>query len=208
MQTDNPWKDWVKQIQAIAQAGQTYGKDKYDLQRYDQLSELAKQMFAHISSAPIEQVKQIFIPETGYPTPKIDLRAAVIKNNKILLVKEREDNRWTLPGGWADICETASEGVVREVYEESGFTVANPRLIRIKDRAMHNYQPEYPFHIYKLFFLCDFVSGTPTPNIEISEIDFFAIDKIPPLSAGRTSMEDIETAFTHAQQDNLPILVD
>ncbi len=204
----NPWTDWVKQIQAIAQAGQTYTKDKYDQERFDQLSELAKQMFAQLSSAPIEQIKQVFIPETGYPTPKIDLRAAVIKDNKILLVREREDNRWTLPGGWADVCETASTGVMREVEEESGYIVDNPRLIRIKDRAVHDYQPEYPFHIYKLFFLCDLVGGEAKENLEVSEIGFFAIDEIPPLSSGRTSMDDIHTAFKHFNQAGLAVIVD
>ena len=204
----NPWIEWVKQIQAIAQAGQTYSKDKYDLERFDQLSEVAKEMFAHLSSAPIEKVKQVFIPETGYPTPKIDLRAAVFKDNKILLVKEREDNCWTLPGGWADVCETAATGVVREVVEESGYLVDNPRLIRIKDRAIHNYKPEYPFHIYKLFFICDLIGGEATANIEVSEIGFFGLDEIPELSSGRTSVDDINTAFNHLANPDQAVLVD
>ncbi|MCU4677705.1 NUDIX hydrolase [Catenovulum sp. 2E275] len=204
----NPWIDWVKQIQAIAQAGKTYGKDQYDQQRYAQLAEISQQMYAHLSSAPIEQVKQIFIPETGYPTPKIDLRAAVIKNDKILLVKEREDNGWTMPGGWADVCETASNGVVREVLEESGYIVEKPRLIRIKDRAIHDYQPEYPFHIYKFFFLCELTGGEAKTNIEVSEIDFFGIDEIPPLSSGRTSKADIQMAFDHFYRPQQSVLVD
>ncbi|MDN3685246.1 NUDIX hydrolase N-terminal domain-containing protein [Vibrio sinaloensis] len=149
-----PWLNWAKQIKAIAQAGETYGRDKYDLERYQQLDDIAHQMFAYLSDAPVAAVEKLFIPESGYPTPKIDLRAGVIKDGKILLVREREDDCWTLPGGWGDVCETPKQGVVREVLEESGFVVDNPRLIAVKDRAVHPYQPEYPFHIYKLFFSC------------------------------------------------------
>jgi len=192
-----PWLNWAKQIKAIAQAGETYGKDKYDLERYKQLDEIAHQMFTHLSDSPIEAVEKLFIPESGYPTPKIDLRAGVIKDGKILLVREREDDCWTLPGGWGDVCETAKQGVVREVLEESGFVVNNPRLVAVKDRAVHKYQPEYPFHIYKMFFVCDFVSGEPTTNIEISEIDFFAPDQLPQLSQGRVLHEDIAMIFEY-----------
>ncbi|MDA0117446.1 NUDIX hydrolase [Vibrio sp. T11.5] len=203
-----PWLDWAKQIKAIAQAGETYGRDKYDLERYRQLDEIAHQMFAHLSGSPVEQVQKLFIPESGYPTPKIDLRAAVIKDGKILLVREREDDCWTLPGGWGDVCETPKAGVVREVLEESGYVVNNPRLVAVKDRAVHDYQPEFPFHIYKMFFLCDFVSGEATTNIEISEIEFFAPDELPQLSQGRVLVEDIEMMFDYLANPDKPIYVD
>lgn len=203
-----PWLNWAKQIKAIAQAGETYGRDKYDLERYQQLDHIAHQMFAHLSDAPVAAVEKLFIPESGYPTPKIDLRAGVIKDGKILLVREREDDCWTLPGGWGDVCETPKQGVVREVLEESGFVVENPRLIAVKDRAAHNYQPEYPFHIYKLFFLCDFVSGEPTTNIEISEIDFFLPEQLPELSQGRVLPEDIAMIFDYFRCPDKAIYVD
>jgi ADP-ribose pyrophosphatase YjhB (NUDIX family) len=167
--------NWAKQLQAIAQAGKTYSKDKFDLERFDQIANISHQMFSRLSDSPIENIQQLFIPETGYPTPKVGLRAGIIEKGKILLVRERDDDCWTLPGGWADVCETPSQGVVREVFEESGFVVDNPRLIAIKDRSVHPYKPVYPHHIYKLFFLCSLVSGEPKENIEISEIGFFPL---------------------------------
>ncbi|WP_459782458.1 NUDIX hydrolase, partial [Photobacterium sp. R1] len=127
---------------AIAQAGKAYSHDLYDLERFDQIADISYQMFAQISGQPLSKVHHLFIPEEGYPTPKVDLRAGVIRDNKILLVKEREDGKWTLPGGWADVCETPSQGIVREVLEESGLVVSQPKLIAIKDRAVHPYQPD------------------------------------------------------------------
>jgi ADP-ribose pyrophosphatase YjhB (NUDIX family) len=200
--------NWAKQLQAIAQTGKTFSKDDYDLKRYKQIADISHQMFSHISGAPIEQIEQLFLPEKGYPTPKIDLRAGVIKDGKILLVKERSDNRWTIPGGWADVCETPSQGIVREVFEESGFVVDNPRLIAIKDRSVHSYKPVYPHHIYKLFFLCSYVSGEPKENIEISEIGFFPLDGIPELSEARVIMDDIEMMFDYYSNPNQQIMVD
>ncbi|MDW6005114.1 NUDIX hydrolase [Vibrio mangrovi] len=191
----NPWIDWVKQLQAISQAGLTYSKDKFDIERFQQLGDISHQMFSHLSDAPVEQISAVFFPESGYPTPKIDLRAAVIQDGKILLVREREDDCWTMPGGWGDVCETPKQGVVREVEEESGFIVASPRLYAVKDRAVHPYQPLFPFHIYKMFFLCELIDGEATENIEISEIDFFSPHNLPPLSESRVLAQDIHMAF-------------
>lgn len=189
------WLDLAKQLQAIAQAGKAYSKDMYDLERFNMVEAVAHQMFTDLSGKPLSQIQNLYIPETGYPTPKIDLRAGVIRDGKILLVKERQDGGWTLPGGWADVCETPSEGVIREVFEESGLVVANPKLIAIRDRAIHEYQPLYPFHIYKMFFLCDYLSGEPQENIEVSAIDFFPQHQIPPLSSSRVLAKDIDMVF-------------
>ncbi|WP_428241125.1 NUDIX hydrolase [Gynuella sp.] len=203
----NPWIEWVKQLQALSQAGKAYSKDPYDLERFDSIADISHQMFSLLSGAPVEQVQNLFMPETGYPTPKIDLRAGVIQDNKILLVREREDNCWTLPGGWADVSETPSQGVMREVLEESGYVVEQPRLVAIRDRAVHPYEPVFPFHIYKLFFICQLVSGKPAINTEISEIGFFEADQLPPLSRSRVLPEDIQMIFTHARE-SLPVTVD
>lgn len=202
------WLDWAKQLQAIAQAGEAYSKDAYDLERFKMVQDISHQMFADISDKSVADIQNLFIPETGYPTPKVDLRAGVIKDGKILLVREREDGGWTLPGGWADVCETPSNGVVREVLEESGLVVAKPKLIAIRDRAMHDYQPPYPFHIYKMFFLCEYVSGEPKENIEVSEIDFFAQHKIPPLSQSRVLPRDIEMVFDAFYSEDFQVHVD
>lgn len=200
--------EWAKKLKAISQAGQTYSKDKFDLERFEQIQQIAFEMFAEISDEPIEKISNLFIPETGYPTPKVDVRAGVINDNKILLVRERADGCWTLPGGWGDVCETPTQGVIREVLEESGFTVNNPRLIAVKDRDVHPYSPKFPFHIYKMIFLCELVSGSPTTNIEISEIDFFSLDDLPPLSQSRVLPEDIKLVFDHYNNQNLSVYVD
>lgn len=200
--------EWAKKLKAISQAGHTYSKDKFDLERFDQIQQIAFEMLAEISHVPIEKISNLFIPETGYPTPKVDVRAGVIRDNKILLVREREDGCWTLPGGWGDVCETPTQGVIREVFEESGFTVNNPRLIAVKDRDVHPYLPKFPFHIYKMFFLCELVSGAPTTNIEISEIDFFSLNELPPLSQSRVLPEDIKLVFDHYNDSNLNVYVD
>ena len=104
------WLDWAKQLQALSQAGHAYSTDKYDLERFDSVADIAHKMLAELSDTPVEKVQNLFIPETGYPTPKVDVRAGVLKDNKILLVREREDNKWTLPGGWGDVCETPTKG--------------------------------------------------------------------------------------------------
>ncbi len=200
--------EWAKKLQAISQAGHTYSKDKFDLERFDQIQQIAFEMLSEISDEPIEKIANLLIPETGYPTPKVDVRAGVIRDNKILLVREREDGCWTLPGGWADVCETPSRGVIREVLEESGFVVRQPRLIAVKDRDVHPYTPKYPFHIYKMIFLCELVSGEAKANIEISEIDFFSFDNLPELSQGRTLPDDIKLIFEHANNPALNVYID
>lgn len=204
----NQWLHWAKQLQAIGQAGQTYSKDKFDLERFNDIAHISHEMLANLSHTPVEKVKHLFIPESGYPTPKVDLRAGVIRDNKILLVREREDNSWSLPGGWADTCETPSQGIVREVLEESGYVVSSPRLVAIRDRDIHPYKPKYPFHIYKMFFLCDFESGSPAINIEISDIDFFERSKLPNLSESRVLQSDIELMFEHYHHPGREICVD
>ncbi|OLQ93291.1 ADP-ribose pyrophosphatase [Vibrio panuliri] len=204
----NQWIDWVKRLQAISQTGKAYSKDKFDLERFDEIAAISHQMLAELAEEPVAKIENLFIPESGYPTPKVDLRAGVIKDNKILLVREREDNCWTLPGGWADVCETPSQGIIREVYEESGFKVCNPKLVAIKDRDSHPYIPKYAQHIYKFFFLCTFESGVPLTNIEISDIDFFERDKLPELSKSRVLSDDIELMFKHHQQPASPVWVD
>lgn len=204
----NQWLEWAKQLQAISQIGKTYSKDPYDLERFDQIAEIAYGMFADLGAVPVEKVADLFLPESGYATPKIDLRGGVIRENEILLVLERADQRWTLPGGWADVNETPSEGVMREVFEESGLVVANPRLVAIKDRSVHPYRPTYPFHIYKMFFLCDYVSGEAQPNLEVSDVGFFALESLPPLSESRIMGEDLEMLFRYNENRDLPVYVD
>lgn len=191
------WIEWTAQIKAISQIGISYTKDEYDLERYQQLAQIVHQMISKLAGVPIERVDNFFVPDTGYATPKVDLRAGIIQNNEILLVKERSDGKWTLPGGWADVCESPSEGIVREVFEETGFRVKSNRLIAVKDRGLHPYKPQYPNHIYKLFFLCDLIDGKAKESHEILKINFFSLDSLPILSESRVLKEDIVIVFEY-----------
>jgi len=202
------WIEWVKQIKAIAQIGISYTKDEYDLERYNQLTEISHRMIAKLADAPIGKVDNFFVPDKGYATPKVDLRAGIIRENRILLAKERSDGRWTLPGGWADTGESPTEGIEREVVEETGYEVKVQRFIAIKDRSMHPYQPQYPNHVYKMFFLCDLTGGEAKENIEISEVGFFKQNELPPLSEGRILKQDIDMMFNYSVNGNLPVFCD
>ncbi len=163
----------IREIQAIAQTGLHYAQDPYDRQRYTRLREISYLLIRELSTADLSAIEHFFIPEKGYATPKIDLRACIIQAGKVLLVRERSDGKWTLPGGWADQNESPREGIVREVKEESGYDVDIKGLYAIKDRDRHAYTPKYPVSIYKLFFTASIVGGSPRDNVEVSEIDFF-----------------------------------
>ena len=202
------WLTMAKELQAIAQAGRAYSNDGYDVERFEQVKHIAYKMIADLAGSTVEQVDGLYLPETGYPTPKVDVRAGVIYDGKILLVKESQDGCWSLPGGWGDVCETPTEGVIREVREESGLIVDNPRLVAIKDRAVHGYHPLLPFHIYKLFFLCDYQSGKLQQSLETTDAQFFHPNELPQLSASRTINEDITMLFKHFHQPDLAVYVD
>ena len=199
----NPWVDWVEKIRVIAQNGLAYGRCEFDLERYHQLQTIAHQMTALLSDAPLSRVDGFFLPEHGYATPKIDLRAGVFQGGRILLVKERADGRWALPGGWGDVGEPPAFGVAREVQEESGYTVRVVKLVALKDTRQHPYQLDSPHHIYKLLFLCELTGGAAQENIEISEIGFFAPDELPELSLSRTLPDDIDLLLSHQKHPEL-----
>ena len=201
---DQQWLDWIEQIRAIAQNGLAYADGHFDIERYHQLQTLAHEMTAHLSGAPKSAVDQYFIGDHGYTTPKLDIRAGVFKENQILLVKERSDGCWAMPGGWADVCESPALGAERETLEESGYIVKATKLVAVRDTHRHPYHPRNAYHILKMLFLCELKGGKPQDNIEISEIDFFDVNKLPPLSQGRTIASDIELMVTHRNQPDLP----
>lgn len=194
----------IKEIRAIAQTGIHYTRDPYDHERYERLIAISNVLYSQTSSSDVEAIEKFFIPEKGYATPKVDLRACVIKDNKVLLVRERSNGKWTLPGGWADQNESPKEGIVREVLEESGFTIKVISLYAIKDRDRHPYMPKYPVSIYKLFFTAEVTGGEPRDNIEISNIDFFDVDTLPSLSEDRVLAVDIIEGMNH-YRDNREI---
>jgi ADP-ribose pyrophosphatase YjhB (NUDIX family) len=192
------WLNWAQQLQAIAQNGFTYCENPYDLERYRQGRQIAAEMMAAHADVEPSFVSRLFAKEEGYATPKVDVRGAVFQGDKILLVKEREDGCWTLPGGWVDVGESPSEAVVREVYEESGYQTKALKLLALYDRNHPRHgHPPLRHHVYKLFFQCEIIGGAPAPNLETSTVEFFSIEKIPELSLTRVVPSQIVRLFEH-----------
>ena len=196
------WVKWVRRLQSIAQNGRNYCKNEFDLLRYQQVEDVAAEIAARYSDGELHTITMMFRSETGPATPKIDVRAAVISENKILLVKERGDG-WTLPGGWVDPGESPSEAAVRETKEESGYEVNAVRLMAIYDRDRQGHPP-CPFHVYKLIFLCDLVGGSARTSLETDAVDFFGEDELPALSESRVLPAQVKRAFAFARDPNLP----
>jgi ADP-ribose pyrophosphatase YjhB (NUDIX family) len=207
-QADPQWLSWTKRLQAIAQTGLTFTRDQYDRERYEELRTIAAEMMAAGSGIPdSEIILNLFRGEYGYATPKIEVRGAVVRQGQILLVREREDGRWTMPGGWADVGESPTEMVVREVKEESGFDVAPRKLAALFDRNKHPHPP-IATHAYKLYFLCELIGGEAMPSFETPEVRFFPRHELPPLSAPRITQYQIEHMFEHAEHPEWPTTFD
>jgi ADP-ribose pyrophosphatase YjhB (NUDIX family) len=189
------WLEVAQSLQSIAQAGLTYSKDKYDIERFDQIKQLAVSIVDEHAVAPQEKVQQLFDLEEGYLTPKVDVRGAIFREDKILLVKETIDDCWSLPGGWADVGYTASEVIVKEVNEESGLDVKVNRLLAVLDKKCHPHPPDL-YYVYKIFFLCDELGGVLKKGMETSDVRFFALQDLPELSKGRNTKNQIEMMFS------------
>jgi ADP-ribose pyrophosphatase YjhB (NUDIX family) len=198
------WLTWAKRLAALAQDGLTYSDNEYEIDRYNQVRQIAAEMMAAGSDLDAKALIDLFAPERGYATPKVDVRGVVIRDDKILLVKEKIDGGWTLPGGWADPWQSPSEAVTREVFEESGFEVRVVKLAAVYDRSKHPHLPLMPFHLYKLFFLCEITGGTATESYETTGVEFFAEDSIPSLSISRTLPFQIARMFEHYRNQDLP----
>ena len=198
------WLEWSQQLQAIAQNGLTYSNNPYDVEQYQQLQLIAAEIIATYTDAEPSYIRDLFSREQGYATPKVDVRGAVFKDQKILLVKEREDGCWTLPGGWVDIGESPSSAVEREVCEESGYKTQAIKLVAVYDRNHSSHgHPPLAYHVYKLFFLCQLMSGAPTASMETEEIGFFGEQEIPKLSLTRVVPSQIARLFEHYCDPNL-----
>lgn len=193
MDTKKMWVDMIVELQSLAQAGLTYGKDAYDKERYERIREIAAEMMSHIADIPLEKVKGLFCNEIGYQTPKIDTRAAIFKDDKILLVQEK-NGTWSLPGGWCDVTVSVAENTIKEVKEEAGLDVIVKSVIAIQDREKHNL-PMYAYRVCKIFMLCSAVGGNFEPNIETIGFAYFAEDEIPQLATEKNNEEQIKMCF-------------
>lgn len=197
---------WARQLFSISQSGLTYCKNEYDLERYHQLQKIAIEMLANRSQLSKEEVEQSFSMQAGYATPKIDVRGAVIKDGKILLIKEQADGRWAMPGGWADIGDFPAKTVEREVFEESGYRVQVEKVIAVID-ANHVAPLEF-FHAYKLIFQCSILGGEPQTSHETLAVDFFDMNNPPPLSQSRTTRAMLDEVYAHYLDPTRPAAFD
>src|SRR6185312_8353377 len=187
----------ARKLQAAAQTGLEFNTNEYDRDRYRLISEIAAELMATHCDTPVETFRKMFNEQSGYATPKVDVRAAAFRDGKILLVREAADGLWTMPGGWSDVNDSPREAVEREVWEESGFRVRATKLAAVYDRAKHPHVPPLPFHVYKMVFICEILSGEATPSRETPEVGFFALDALPPLSVSRVLEFQIRNVFEH-----------
>jgi ADP-ribose pyrophosphatase YjhB (NUDIX family) len=201
------WLEWAREIQALGQTGLTFSETQYDTQRYTRLMELAAEMVEANTGLPSEPAMESFRLQPGYATPKVDVRGAVVRDGKILLVQERRDGLWCMPGGWADVGETPSEMVEREVWEESGFEVVARKVVGVYD-ANRSGRPLAFFHAYKVVFLCDIQGGEARPSDETSAVDFFPFGHLPPLSNERTHERHLEDVLAHCRDPQRPAAFD
>ncbi|MGO8790669.1 MAG: NUDIX hydrolase [Terriglobia bacterium] len=200
---DPKWLRWAKTLQSSAQNGLTFAQDPFDRERYAQVQKVAAEIMSSYSGADFAQVLDLFQREQGYATPKVDVRAAVFRNNQVLMVREQEDGRWSLPGGWADVGDLPSNVAVREIMEESGYRTRAVRLLAVYDRDLHKHPP-LPFHVYKMFFLCELLDENPKAEIECSEAGFFPEGKLPELSLTRVNEAEVARMFEFFRNPALP----
>lgn len=206
MNEEMRWLEWAIELQSLAQAGLTYSKDTYDIERFERIRDISAEMVAHKSDIPTEKVKGLFCNETGYQTPKLDTRAAVFKDKKILLVREN-NGKWSLPGGWVDVNVSVGENAVKEVKEESGLDVKAKKIIAVQDRNRHNL-PVYAYGICKIFILCDLIGGQFKENIETTGFDYFTLDNLPPLAEEKNTSEQIKMCFEAYKSDSWQVQFD
>ena len=209
MKQDTPphWLEWAREIQALSQTGYHYAHNDFERQRHQRLTEIAAEIISAHSNLPYEPLLNLFQAQSGYATPRVDVRGAVFQDGKILLVRERLDGGWTMPGGWADVGDVPSEATEREVWEEAGFRVKASKVIGVYDA--NRIGPLELFHAFKIVFLCDLIEGEARPSNETSEVGFFEKDAIPtPLSGERTKPRHILDAFAALQNPHCPTVFD
>jgi ADP-ribose pyrophosphatase YjhB (NUDIX family) len=188
------WLLWATELQSIAQAGLTFGENQYDRDRYQQIRDLSVEILHEYTDMDYNKIRDLFASETGYQTPKVDIRAAVFSDDKILMVNEKIDGKWSLPGGWADVNSSVSESAVRECLEEAGAVVKPKRVVAIHLGNRHN-NHNFPFTIYKIFVECELIEYRFAENTETLGSDFFSLDKLPELSTERNTLEQIRMSF-------------
>lgn len=189
------WMDWAREIFSLSQSGITYSGNQYDIERYKRLQDITAEMIASQSAISKEAALDSFSMQAGYITPKVDVRGAVVRDGKILLIQERADGNWAMPGGWADLGDSPRSVAEREVWEESGFRVKAEKVVAVIDA--NRIEPMEFYHAYKIIFLCRLLDGEPRTSYETLAVDFFDLNHLPPLSSYRTDEEMLREVFAH-----------
>lgn len=200
------WLELAIEIQSLAQNGLAYTNNVYDKERFERLRDISAEMLSMKSDLSLEKVKDLFCSEKGYQTPKLDTRAVIFKDDKILLVKEN-NGTWSLPGGWVDVLESVASNTVKEAKEETGLDVVPKRIIAIQDRNKHN-KPIYAYGICKIFVLCEVIGGKFEKNIETIETNYFSLDELPLLAEAKTNKEQIEMCFKAVNDESWQVQFD
>ena len=200
------WLAWAREIYSLSQVGLTYNKNEFDIERYKRLQEIAAEMIASQSELAKETALDSFSMQAGYVTPKIDVRGAVVHENKILLIQEKMDGKWAMPGGWADLGNAPASVAEREVWEESGFRVKAEKVVAVIDA--NRIQPMEFYHAYKIIFLCSLQGGQPRVSHETMAVDFFDLKDLPPLSIYRTDENMLREVFAHVEHPDRPTFFD
>ncbi len=204
------WARWARELQAIAQNGLLYAQNPFDQERYARLREIAAEIWAQQTGSDRSTVLKLFCEQTGYATPKVDVRGVVFDGDRLLLVQEAGDGGWTLPGGWADSNESPGEATVREIFEESGYRTRAVKLLAVYDRSKHGHSTFFPFHIYKLFIRCELIGGQPACSHETTGVQFYTRAGLAglPLSESRTTFAQLQRMFAHAENPDWPADLD
>lgn len=195
--------DLARRLLALSQTGLHFCREEYDRERYREIADIGAKLLALESTHDAETIQKTWFVEDGYATPKVDVRGAIFRDDKVLLVRERVDGKWTLPGGWADVNDTPSYAIEKEIEQESGFTARAVKLAAVYDRNKHNH-PAFLFHLWKLFFVCEITGGEPRLSYETTGVEFFSLDALPELSTGRTTAAQIKRAYEHHLNRELP----
>jgi ADP-ribose pyrophosphatase YjhB (NUDIX family) len=201
------WLEWAKRIQSISQAGLAFSEDVYDIERFEELRDISAEIMAEYTETEMAKVKELFTNETGYQTPKADVRGVVFQDDKILMVKEKIDDSWSLPGGFCDIGFSSAENAVKEIKEESGFKVVPGKLIAVLDTNKHAHPP-LPYQYYKIFIHCEIVGGQASHGVETKGVQFFPESQLPPLSTKRNTESQIRMLFDFLRNPNKRAIID
>ena len=200
------WIEWAREIFSLSQAGLAYSKNEFDIERYKRLQEITAEIIESGSDVSKGSALESFSMQAGYATPKIDVRGAVVRDNKILLIQERMDGRWAMPGGWADLGNSPASVAEREVWEESGYRVRAEKVVAVLDA--NRIEPMEFYHAFKIVFLCRLIGGEPQVSYETLAVDFFDLNELPPLSLFRTNEVMLQEVFAHVKDPSRPTAFD